>query len=327
MSASCSTDADCESGLCAGTPASLCGGNSYVFACAKAEDQCLSDAQCKAGEYCQTQGAARRCAPAPICGRPFLVGDEARLAEPHPASEGWQSLQVPELSSLDDSERRELAAHWTSQGLMEHASVAAFARFMLELLALGAPAKLVADTQRALGDEIAHAEACFGLATAYGGQRVGPSALPTQGALDGRTRLEIVKTAFAEACVGETLAAVEARFACERARDPEVRRALERIAEDEARHAELGWRFVQWALETSQLEVAAELRRELWELVMRETSRTPVFEELVSNERLADHGRLSEAARWAARRVALDELVLPWARALLGFEPGARAAA
>jgi hypothetical protein len=49
---------------------------------------------------------------------------------------------------------------------MEHASVAAFARFTLDLLALGAPADLVQSAQQALGDEIAHAELCFGLAGA-----------------------------------------------------------------------------------------------------------------------------------------------------------------
>lgn len=201
---------------------------------------------------------------------------------------------------------------------MEHASVAAFARFALELLSLGAPAALLRDTNRALGDEIEHAELCFGLSSAYAGKSVGADVLPLDGTLEGRSRFEIIRTAFLEACVGETLAAVEARFAREEARDPEVCRVLQRIAEDEARHAELGWRFVKWALETSPPDLALELRLEIRKMVVAEESRVP--EGLDADEpesALREHGVMSDRMRWQARQTALRDLVVPWSRALL----------
>src|SRR5688572_10054793 len=81
-------------------------------------------------------------------------------------------------SDLFDSARERAAEYWANAGLFEHASVAAFARFALQLLALGAPADLVASAQAAMADEIEHARLCFGLAWRYRGRSVGPSALP-----------------------------------------------------------------------------------------------------------------------------------------------------
>ena len=55
---------------------------------------------------------------------------------------------------------------WTTAARAEHASVASFARFTLQLLHLGAPADLVADAQQAALDEVRHARLCFGVASA-----------------------------------------------------------------------------------------------------------------------------------------------------------------
>lgn len=105
---------------------------------------------------------------------------------------------------------------------LEHASVAAFARFVLELIAPGAPSELVVSAQQVLGDEIEHARLCFGLASAYAGEALGPGALSAQGALDDPSFQGCVARAIHEACVGETLAAAEAIEALARATDPAV---------------------------------------------------------------------------------------------------------
>jgi hypothetical protein len=59
------------------------------------------------------------------------------------------------------------AERWTVAGLAEHASVAAFARFSLELMSVGAPSTLIWAAHAAAQDEIRHAQLCFGLANAY----------------------------------------------------------------------------------------------------------------------------------------------------------------
>src|SRR6185436_5474545 len=100
-------------------------------------------------------------------------------------SADWHSADLaPDCSTLSAAERTELARAWSEIGLMEHASVAAFARFTLQLLSVGAPAALVEQSQQALADELLHTRLCFSLASAYAGEALGPGRLPTEHALD-----------------------------------------------------------------------------------------------------------------------------------------------
>jgi hypothetical protein len=131
---------------------------------------------------------------------------------------------------------------------MEHASIASFARFSLQLLSVGAPPELLHACHQAALDEIEHARMSFDLASRFGAEAIGPGPLDLTGVLGQNSFDEILIGAFREGCVGETVAALVAQAQLAHATDPEVRRCLERIAEDEARHAELAWRFVAWAL-------------------------------------------------------------------------------
>lgn len=70
------------------------------------------------------------------------------------------------------------ADFWTRVGLMEHASVAAFSRFSLQLMALGAPSDLLQKSHEAAADEIRHARDAFALAGHYAGRPVGPGVMP-----------------------------------------------------------------------------------------------------------------------------------------------------
>lgn len=122
----------------------------------------------------------------------------------------WERL--PQLQPVPDARRRPLADRWLEAAQMEHASIASFGRFALQLLRLGAPAELVQNAHVAALDEIEHARICFALASAYAGRAYGP------GGLDGisgefPSDLRTVLCAnVEEGCVGETLAALEAAF-------------------------------------------------------------------------------------------------------------------
>lgn len=320
--ATCASDADCAPGfLCAGNltddnPCDLAA--RYEFACQRPADACLSSVGCDPGQSCRVTPEARVCSGRWVCGRPFLIEGEARLADLRFAASGWVAMRAPSLDELDPRAREALAAHWARLGLMEHASVAAFARFALELLALGAPAALLVETQRALGDEIQHALLCFGLSSAYAGQELGPSALSSVGALDARSPQDIVHTAILEACIGETMAAVEAEAALGAATDPEVRAVLSRIAADEARHAELGWRFLGWTLSPAAGMNRDAILRTLFSCIDAacEASPTAKQDAEAPDQALLAHGLLDSRASAAARRLALQEIVLPCARAL-----------
>lgn len=249
----CQTDADCGAGSLCATGKDPCG--FLGFSCFKAEDSCTTDADCTGGPCALTAGI-RACFSG-ACGRPFLVEHGARVA-PIAARSDWNGRgPSPSVEQLTPSERVTLTAHWTKLGQMEHASIAAFARFQLQLLALGAPPSLVEACNRALGDETRHTRLCFGLASAYAGRAIGPGPLDVTGSLDATALADVVELVLVEGCFGETSAALEARDAELLAADPVVREVYAQIAEDEQRHAELAFHFVSWALERGEEVVRA----------------------------------------------------------------------
>jgi hypothetical protein len=194
-----------------------------------------------------------------MCGRPFLVAGAERLAQPAWRDDWCARLDPasPELGKLTATERLALTAYWQAAALMEHASIAAFARFALELLSLGAPAELLGQTTTAIRDEHRHATACFALASAFAGATLGPGPLPVAGCLSAVDLESVTVTTFLEGCIGETIAAVQARELALAATDPVVRATLAGIAEDEARHAILAWGFLEWALERGGTKLGA----------------------------------------------------------------------
>jgi hypothetical protein len=194
------------------------------------------------------------CPPNVPCGRPLVVGGAARVAE----------LVPQHAPAGDDPLAAALADAWIHDALAEHASIAAFARFSLELLAVGAPAELVADAQRAALDETKHARLCFAMAARHG-RACSAGALPMDGMCIRTGLAEIAGAAAEEGCVGEAFAAVVLAHAAALAEDPELAGALSTMAADEARHAELAWRFVAWAVGRGGAEVRRAVERGLAE--------------------------------------------------------------
>ena len=259
-------------------------------------------------------------------GRPLLVDGHARTARPDARDRGWADGPgdtSPALEGLSTAARAALADAWTADALLEHASIASFSRFALQLLAVGAPADLVALAHRAALDEVRHARLCFALAAGYRGGPVAPSAFPFDGALAvGRDLVELAAATAREGCIGETLAALLAAEQLARAEDPAVRRALAVIVDDEARHAELAWRTVAWAMEQGGHAV----RAAVGEVFANAARCLPIAPELgdgLTAREAAAHGRLDRASARGALVRALAEVVLPCAEALLA-DPRAR---
>lgn len=142
----------------------------------------------------------------------------------------------------------EAAAAWLSDAGFEYTSVASFARAALELMAVGAPAELIRDCHLAALDELRHAEVCAEIAWSLGAAPVVPRVVPALAPREA-SWVRIAVDTFLEGCVGETLAALVLRAAAAECPEPELRAALEAIAEDEERHAALAWRTLRVALE------------------------------------------------------------------------------
>jgi hypothetical protein len=176
-----------------------------------------------------------------------LRGEDARaVVAPVVARDDWRDAGV--VVARD-------ACAWLADAALEHASIASFARFALDLLAHGAPLDLVEDAHRAALDEIEHARIAFAL----GGSAAGP------GALDVAPRApmdlaSLARATFEDGCMGETIAAMEARARAADEDDPRVRASLARIAADEERHAELAWRALAWMLRVGGARVREAIR-------------------------------------------------------------------
>jgi hypothetical protein len=249
-------------------------------------------------------------------GRAFLVDDELLKSTVRDGS-GWRHGPEPDVSALSAATRRALSEAWVKDGLFEHASVATFARFAIQLLAVGAPARLLHETLAAGRDEIRHAELCFGLASAYAGRPLEAGEFPVSDPLPlDRALTDIVAETIVEGCIGETLAAMqaEAQLAC--TTDPAVAESLRSTLEDETRHAELAWRVVAWAIRTGGEDVRRVAERAFSSFVPPRAPRIDL--EGVDLMAFAAHGRLTPAAARRAAFDALERVVRPCAAALLG---------
>jgi hypothetical protein len=218
------------------------------------------------------------------------------------------------VEALDAAARTALAAHWTRTAQMEHASIAAFARFTLQLLGLGAPAELLAASIDAQSDELRHARRCFGVASRYAGTELGPGELDVEGSFTETSLVEVAILALREGCVGETVAAVEAAEAAAHAADPEIRELLRAIGEDETRHAELAFRFVCWVVE--QL-VPGSFQAALLAAEMRQCCSCVDHGILATGDDwMLRHGVLPAARRVLLRAQVIEHVVKPCLEAL-----------
>ncbi len=199
------------------------------------------------------------------CGRLLVVKGAPRIAEVVVRG-GWTPREprdrhaVGRDAELTLQQRRTLADAWARDAAFEHASIASFARFSLDLLAFGAPSDLVRQTHEAALDEVRHAASAFALAARFRGAPLGPGPLPCEGVAVSSSLAVAVARTVHEGCTAEVVAAAVARRALEGARDEEVRATLSGICEDETRHAELAYRFVVWALRAGGEDVHAAAR-------------------------------------------------------------------
>ena len=245
----CAVDEEIE-GSCSGISAVLSGPS-------------LQGAQC-CYQVCQ--------GPVPPCGRPLRVASgEPRVAALEVGREGWSAP----LELEPEARAPELALEWARDALMEHASVASFARVALELMSLGAPLALVRRAHEAARDEVEHARLCFSLADAAStsggssrssrssGADLGPGPLDVRGVLEASTLERLAFEAVCDGAAGEGFAAELAAELADVAGDAVTKAAWRRIADDEARHAELALSVLGWALARGGASVARAAREGL----------------------------------------------------------------
>ncbi len=199
-----------------------------------------------------------------------------------------------------------VAQAWIAAASGEHASVAAFARLSMELMAHGAPMDLLRDAHAAALDEVEHTELCLSVARRMGavGARMGsfPFRAPVTPA---RSLVDIAVDAVREGCLVETLGAHVAAVAAGACEDADLAALLASIADDEARHAVLSWRVVAWAMSVGGEEV----RRAVYDALVAPVDR-------MDTSSIALRSGIDEA--WFERVIVsgVDEVLSPAAQAL-----------
>lgn len=174
--------------------------------------------------------------PSPTRGRALFVEGVAHVAS------------LERLGLGDPVAEPALAVRLRRDALEEHASIAAFARTLCELVALGAPTDLLAATGRALADEVRHTAETLAWGEQITGERWTITAFPAAAAplrAGADAAAQLLRDVFRGGALGETLAAAAA--AEEGLRAPvEMRAFYRRLAEDEARHAALAFVTLRW---------------------------------------------------------------------------------
>jgi hypothetical protein len=250
----CATAADCETGECTLEAAYNGCGYDESMQCRTPEDACRARPDCtdELPECHPDSAGVFVCSPpydGPVCGRPLVIDGAPRIAAGCPRSDWTAAVDgAAEAALRAGTDRGLLATHFATLAALEHASVASFSHFALELMRFGAPPELLLETSRAVADEVDHARRMYALASAYGGAKQGPGPLDLTGLKPAPDLTALCFSVVREACVGELLAAVEAEALADLACADAVKRTFEVIAIDEARHAALGWRALRWLL-------------------------------------------------------------------------------
>jgi hypothetical protein len=138
---------------------------------------------------------------------------------------------------------RELGTHFARAAFMEAGSVEAFRTMRDELVAHGAPRRLVRAASRAMRDEMRHVRQTSALARRFGEEPLAPAAPPPRAI---RSLEDMAVENAVEGCVRETYSALECLWQGETAADPVVRATMKRIARDEMRHLALAWSVNAW---------------------------------------------------------------------------------
>jgi len=184
-------------------------------------------------------------------------------------------------------------------------SIAAFVQLALELVELDAPKRLIERTLLAAEQELEHARSVASLAARFGASvtPVFPRFAPRAAASTSDALARLAVESYVDGVIGEGWAARRAGDGARTAADPTTRAVRARIARDEARHAELGWQLIDFALAAGGPRVAE---------VLSAARDTGVRDGLSSEPEARDWPELGRVA--AGRSAELAELTLREAR-------------
>ena len=211
------------------------------------------------------QATGEGCMPPDVAeGRPLMCDGIAQVATIGIGT-NWIDGPSPELFHLTIEQRQILATFWLRTAQLEHASVASFHQFGLDLMRFGASPDLLMRTSKAAMDEILHAKAAFAITEGFLGHPFSPQEFHMK-LQPAKNLSEFAVNVAMEGAFNETLAVVLATLQQDKCEDFAVKKFLTEIIKEEAEHAELAWETLRWLIDVGGEEVVDAL----WELTQRD---------------------------------------------------------
>lgn len=216
----------------------------------------------------------------------------------------------PSIDALSNEERENLGDVWIGRAASERRVGDAFVLVAGALRALGCGAALVELAERAIDDEMRHAELSRRIASRYAGADLTVSRLtltvPQHRGAD--ERLRHILHVVGHCCLNETIASGFLELTLAQTTAPLARAVLRELLSDEIDHARIGWGLL------ASLDEETRRRIEPWLLSMcianlrmwREAPRP-----YVDNARLLIHGAPHANVVDEAALMALRELLIP----------------
>jgi len=192
-----------------------------------------------------------RSQPECVMGRPLMEEGSVKVAFiKRDINNPWiHALTKPlERHNITQQQCEIAGKFYLTTALYEHASIASFQKFGLDLMRFGAPPHLLDKAQQATRDEILHARMSFSIAASLLQENVQPSTLDYTPTLC-ENITEFARHTLIEGAIGETFAVLLASEQLRVATDPAVREFLHHVVKDEAEHAELAWETLRWCLQ------------------------------------------------------------------------------
>jgi hypothetical protein len=219
---------------------------------------------------------------------------------------------------LSEEQRTLAADYWAKVAMIEHASVASFSRFSLELMSVGAPPELLALAHKSALDEVRHTQISLGIANQFTSTTFAPGSFPISSKAADFAFGDMKKIATAaalEACIEETLAAAVVLYQADHMGDENHKTLLRAVALDEANHAAFAWRAVRWMASSSP-----EVHAAVSEVFAGRAGQYEATPELASVPTLQHLGLLDHGTMVKLQHAAWHQVVAPIA-ATLGFLP------
>ena len=244
-------------------------------------------------------------------GRPLIFNGIAQTASVS-FGKTWSKGPLAKSHQLTFEQRQILSNFWLRTAQMEHASVASFHQFALDLIRFGAPPDLLIRTNKAILDEISHAKAAFAITEGFLNQAISPGDFQMK--IQPATNLaEFAKKVALEAAINETIAVILATVQRAKCTDYAINKFLTKIIREEAEHAELAWDTLRWLIQKGCSDVVDSLRHLTTIDFTPDVSSFPILG-------IPSHGLPSQTIIFSVLKHAYQHVVIPNLKMILEDE-------